>query len=104
MVGKYAYVWEFQVIPEFELEFTKYYNSNGVWAELFRQHPGYIETLLLRDHQTPCRYLTIDRWESEESFHSFKAMFTKEYEEIDQRCQGFTLNEISLGSYFEIQG
>jgi len=103
MIERYAYVWEFQVNPDFELNFVEYYNSEGVWAKLFRQHPGYIETLLLKDHQVPFRYLTIDRWQSEESFHAFKTMFSVQYEDIDQRCEGFTLNENSLGSYLEIQ-
>jgi heme-degrading monooxygenase HmoA len=96
-------MWEFTIDPDFELEFVKYYNSAGIWAELFRKHPGYIETLLFKDAQVPGRYLSIDRWQSEESFHAFKAMFAKQYEDIDQQCENFTLNEISLGSYYEIQ-
>jgi heme-degrading monooxygenase HmoA len=103
MSGKYACVWEFMINHVFEAEFIRYYSQDGIWAELFRQHPGYIGTFLLKDHEKPGRYLTIDRWQNEESFHAFKAMFAEQYEKIDQQCVDFTIQETSLGSYFEIQ-
>lgn len=68
----YAYLWEFQVDPDFETEFVRQYGPAGTWAQLFRQSPDYIETLLLKDNQVPGRYLTLDRWRSETGYLAFK--------------------------------
>jgi heme-degrading monooxygenase HmoA len=72
------------------------------WTTLFRKAPGYIETLLLHDHSDPLRYVTVDRWESEEAHDAFRATNLFDYEEIDRRCQRYTTHECSLGEFAEI--
>ena len=53
--------------PEFELV----YGPEGEWAEFFRTGQGYIGTELLRDLETPGRYVVIDRWDSPEAYQAF---------------------------------
>jgi heme-degrading monooxygenase HmoA len=52
---------------------------------------------LTRNHNG--RYLTIDRWTSEEAFHQFKKQFAKEYGEIDAQCEALTENERLVGIF-----
>jgi ribosomal protein S18 acetylase RimI-like enzyme/heme-degrading monooxygenase HmoA len=93
----YTYLWEFDVESTRQAEFEREYGPNGAWVALFRQAPGYVETLLVRDARKPGRYLTIDRWESAEAYHGFRAAFAGEYASIDGRCARLTLHEASLG-------
>ena len=101
MAARYTYLWAFLVEPERLEEFQRHYGPGGSWVELFRQAPGYLETLLLEDAGEPRRFITIDRWESAEAYQSFRARFAREYAELDARCQHLTTQETSLGQYSE---
>ena len=95
----YMIIWEYQVKADRLTELEKIYHSNGVWAELFRKAPGYIGTELLRDETNPNRIITIDRWESAESYEAFHSQFKKEYETLDVQCKELTEHEILLGKW-----
>jgi heme-degrading monooxygenase HmoA len=68
---------------------------------LFREAPGYIETLLLHDKADPLRYVTVDRWDSEEAHDLFRSANLQKYQETDRRCQGYTTSERALGEFTE---
>jgi heme-degrading monooxygenase HmoA len=55
------------------------YGPEGEWAQFFRQGPGYIGTELLRDVETPGRYLVVDRWDSADAYNAFAAAHREEY-------------------------
>jgi len=95
----YACVWEFLVRPEKAPLFERLYGPDGDWVALFRCAQGYIDTLLLKDRAVANRYVTVDRWESEEAYERFRTTFAKEYRSLDERCQDFTVQERSLGAY-----
>lgn len=95
----YTYIWEFHVRPERQANFEHIYGLGGKWVELFRQAPGYVDTLLLKDRSNPTRYVTIDRWRSVQDYAAFRVQFVKEYEALDAECQKLTIHEISLGEY-----
>jgi quinol monooxygenase YgiN len=57
-------VWEFMARADKIKEFENHFADPGPWTALFRKNSGHHGTVLLRDLQTPRRYLTIDRWES----------------------------------------
>jgi heme-degrading monooxygenase HmoA len=101
MAAGYTYVWEFLVPPESQAEFERHYGTGGTWVQLFRQAPGHIETLLLKDQDNPGRYLTIDRWQSELAYRSFRSQFAQQYDALDCRCEGLTLREAALGTFSE---
>ena len=79
MQNGYAYLWEFQVRPGLEREFERHYAAAGTWAQLFRRSPAYIETLLLKDSAVARRYVTLDRWRSEEGYREFRSAFAQAY-------------------------
>lgn len=101
MAARYTYIWEFLVEPARVGEFERAYGPDGDWVALFRQAPGYIGTLLLRDPSNPLRFLTIDRWQSAAAYHSFRARFAREFAQLDERCERLTTREASLGHYDE---
>jgi heme-degrading monooxygenase HmoA len=53
--------------------FEAAYGPEGDWAGFFGGARGFVGTELLRDVETPGRYLVIDRWESAESYNAFAA-------------------------------
>ena len=88
-------------MPEREQEFLAAYGPTGAWSQLFGRAEGYVETLLLRDRSFPGRFLTIDRWSSENHRDAFMAEFRAEYDALDRACASLTEHEASLGSYLE---
>lgn len=102
MANCYTYLWEFDVSAERVTDFEQQYGQAGVWVQLFRQSPDYIETLLLKDNAVAGRYLTVDRWRSEEAFLAFKSAFSALYAQLDKDCEGLTMAERFLGGFSEL--
>lgn len=93
-------VWEFRVRPEKRQEFEQIYGCKGTWAQLFSQDARYRGTILSRDTEDPNRYLTTDTWDSLEAYRAFASKHAEEYQELDDRCENLTDQEICHG-YFE---
>lgn len=102
MEDAYTYLWEFEVSPESVADFEQRYGPAGAWVQLFRRSPDYIETLLLRDSAVPGRYLTVDRWRSEQAYLAFKSTFATQYAQLDSECEQLTVSERSLGAFSEL--
>lgn len=100
-MATYTHLWEFIVEPDRIPEFERHYGPEGSWARLFRRAPGYIQTMLLRGSTDPRRFVTIDRWESAEAYRAFRADFSQEYAELDDRCKRLTAGETCIGSFDE---
>lgn len=98
-MAEHVLVWEFLVRPEHRLQFERHYGPDGTWAALFRRSPGYVGTLLLHDRAQALRYVTIDRWESAESYRTFRALHSREYAELDGLCEALTTHEAALGEF-----
>lgn len=97
----YATLWEFAVLPARQSEFETEYGPEGRWVALFRQAPGYLGSELLRDREHSLRYVTIDRWESADSYHDFRRRFAAEYERLDREFEGWTTREAPLGEFVD---
>jgi len=62
-----------------QAEFERVYGPEGEWARFFRAGRGYIGSELLRDLESPGRYLVVDRWESAEAYNAFVSEHRGEY-------------------------
>ncbi|HSI58280.1 MAG TPA: DUF4440 domain-containing protein [Ideonella sp.] len=102
MDSPFAVIWEFEVPPDAQAEFQRHYGPQGSWAQLFRQDPAYLETLLLQDLARPGRYLTLDRWQSATAYRSFRERFAAPYRALDQACERLTRREADLGAFSEL--
>jgi heme-degrading monooxygenase HmoA len=96
-MSKFVYIWKYKVKPEFRWEFEKAYNTNGDWANLFRQSPGYIKTELLKDRNNPNQYITIDYWKSFDDNQNFKKQFVSNFQLLDEKCDAYTDEETYIG-------
>jgi len=95
------FVWEFLARAERIAEFERIYAGAGPWAKLFAKSPGFHGTSLLHDSQNPCRFLTIDRWDSVEAQSAMREKFAREYEELDRACEELTEFERRIGTFEE---
>jgi hypothetical protein len=95
----YSYVWEYQVHPDHITDFESSYGVEGEWVNLFKQHPAYIRTELLKDQNDPLRFLTIDTWKSRKQYLSFREEFRNVFDAIDIKCEAFTIKEQFIGEF-----
>jgi quinol monooxygenase YgiN len=98
----YSYLCEFHVRPELQGAFEKVYGPDGDWEKLFRNHEGYLGTILLRDRGDDLRYLTIDTWASRDHYFAFRSAKEPEFQAIDRVCQALIDDERDLGEYVQI--
>ena len=82
-----------------DTEFERAYGPQGEWAEFFGGAPGYIGTELLRDIETPGRYLVIDRWESRETYQAFVEEHRDEYMRRVDESAFYHDQELRLGTF-----
>ncbi len=93
-----ALVFSYEVVRD-AAEFERVYGTNGEWAEFFGQGRGYIGTELLRDVETPGRYLVVDRWESADAYNAFVAAHCKEYMERVDATRFRYDSELRFGTF-----
>lgn len=95
----FAYIWEYAVKENYRAEFEKIYGPEGDWVKLFRKAEGYIATDLHQDMSNPDRFITVDFWKTKEDRDKFRALFSEEFNTIDDRGENFTEDEKSLGEF-----
>jgi heme-degrading monooxygenase HmoA len=92
----YVIVWTYDVPPNAIDDFIAAYGPDGAWAQLFAKGAGFLETELYRDSE---RFLTIDRWQSEDAFTAFQASFAAHYQALDAKLAHLTLNQKRIGAF-----
>jgi heme-degrading monooxygenase HmoA len=91
-------IWEYDVRPGMHEAFEALYGADGDWATLFGEHAGFIGTELLRGDR-PNRYLSIDRWKTEQAYDAFLASASERYARIDAMGDALTLDERRIGRF-----
>jgi len=95
----FVILWQFDIADEKAPAFESAYGAGGKWASLFARSTEYLGTELLKDAYVPGRYVTIDRWQSEEAFRAFRAQHDPDYEAIDRDCDSMTAGETRIGAF-----
>lgn len=95
----YMYAWEYQVAEENVDDFLAAYGGQGAWVALLKGAPGYRRTELHRDRRDPSRFVTLDYWDSESAWRRFREEHSREFEELDARCERLTLAEREIGRF-----
>lgn len=95
----YVVMWRYRVDPAQEAKFVKAYGPKGEWAKFFSSSKDYLGTELLADDERAGEYVTIDRWESEESYGTFLGEHEADYDRLDRRFEALTLSESRIGAY-----
>ena len=92
----YVIVWEFVAREGREAAFERAYGPSGRWAEFFRTGEGYLGTELWRGDG---RWITVDRWASEDAYERFRAAHRAGYEALDREMEDLTARETRLGAF-----
>ena len=95
----FTYSWEYYVNSDYKNDFIKEYNQQGSWVTLFKNVDGYIKTELLKDRNDGTRFITIDYWKSYEHYKSFIDKYKTEIEELDKKCEAYTVKEKKIGDF-----
>jgi heme-degrading monooxygenase HmoA len=95
----FVILWQFDIAEEQISGFEAAYSPDGTWARLFARSPEYQGTELLKDAHVPGRYVTLDRWSSEEAFRAFRAQHDPDYEALDRACDSVTAAETRIGTF-----
>jgi heme-degrading monooxygenase HmoA len=95
----FVILWQFDIADEQVAAFETAYGAGGPWAELFGRSTDYLGTELLKDAFVPGRYVTIDRWTSDEAFRAFRAEYDADYEALDRGCDPLTASETRIGAF-----
>jgi heme-degrading monooxygenase HmoA len=80
-------------------EFERAYGPDGDWSQFFSGARGYIGTELLRDVETPGRYLVIDRWESAEAYNTFATEHREDYMQRVDDTRFYYEQELRFGTF-----
>jgi heme-degrading monooxygenase HmoA len=92
-------MWEYEVKETERDGFLEAYGREGPWVRLFRRHEGYIRTELFQDLNNRERFVTIDYWDSEEAWKTFRSAASDEFEALDQHCENYTQSEREIGVF-----
>ena len=92
-------IWEFVVKADAIGQFEQAYGPGGAWVRLFRAHPGFRGTTLLRDNENPRRYVTIDHWGTAAHRKRMMAMAKTRYSDLDQAFADLTESEDEIGTF-----
>jgi heme-degrading monooxygenase HmoA len=95
----FSYIWEYTVKKSQKARFEQAYAPGGDWVQLFRKADGYIATDLHQDVRDPERYVTVDFWQSREHRDVFHEQYAKDFKEMDDYCENFTVSERFLGDF-----
>jgi heme-degrading monooxygenase HmoA len=95
----FTYVWSYEVRETCESDFERLYGPDGGWARFFRKSPNYLGTDLLRDRKKKNRYVTVDRWDSEQAHRRFVSEHREEFDELDRQGEVLTENESLIGNF-----
>jgi hypothetical protein len=92
-------VWEYQVKPEFVVEFVSAYGADGDWARLFRRSPEFVGVDLLASTENYGRFYTFDRWASSGGRDEFLAVQATAYDVLDRRLSSLVVWERRIGAF-----
>jgi heme-degrading monooxygenase HmoA len=95
----FVILWQFDIAEEKIPAFEAAYGADGTWSALFARSEEYLGTELLKDAYVPGRYVTLDRWRSEEAFRNFRAQHDLDYEALDRACDSLTGAETRIGAF-----
>ncbi len=92
----YVIVWTYEAPSQATDAFIAAYGEDGDWAQLFAKEAGFIGVELYRDGQ---RFLTIDRWLSEDAFNAFQSAFGAHYQALDARLAHLSTSQRRIGAF-----
>ena len=93
----------FEVVEGREQDFEEVFRREGVWEELLRSSPGYLNSELYQDAGERGRYEVFDYWRSHEDFEDCRRERQQEIERFNLLFldEGLVHRQTFLGSFYE---
>ncbi len=95
-------VWEFKIKPDCLEKFLRVYGPEGDWAQLFANDCNFQKTVLVQEAGSELVFLTMDFWDHQDAYLSFKQKYAQAYHDLDRECEGLTVHERHVGSFKNI--
>ena len=92
-------IWEFVVKEQARGHFELAYGPGGAWSKLFSRCPGFRGTTVLRDTNTPRRYLVVDIWDTEALREQALADHEAEYADLEDALGEWIESETVVGVF-----
>ena len=92
----YIRVWEYEVPADRVGAFLAAYGKDGDWARLFTSGDGYLGTELYRGAEDADRFVTVDRWTDEPSWHAFLGQWREAYDGLGERLADLCTSQRAL--------
>ena len=92
-------VWEYEAKQDRIEDFESFYRPDGPWGTLFRSSPGFVSVTLMKDLNTPGRYMVADRWTSDVFYEEFKQSHAREYQDLMTRGERLYAKETEVGRF-----
>lgn len=89
------YVVREEAVGRFELA----YGPGGAWSKLFSRSPGFRGLTLLRDADDPCRFLSVDVWDSIDEREQALAQGGPDYARLGSSLAEWTDLQTQLGVF-----
>jgi heme-degrading monooxygenase HmoA len=96
----YIIIWQYKINPAYRSEFETLYGQDGDWIKLFKRSDQFIETEFYQCKEDEERYITIDKWVTEEAYRAFKEAHLEDYQALDRKADDATNRESKIGSFF----
>lgn len=97
----YIIIWQYTIHPNQRESFLEHYHADGAWAKFFQASAHYFGTELLELEEN--EFVTVDKWMSKDSYDQFLKDNAKQYQELDNQCEGFTQSEILIEKTFLLE-
>jgi heme-degrading monooxygenase HmoA len=92
-------VYEFIIKDESRGQFELTFGPGGAWSKLFARSEGFRGTTVMRDVENPCRYLTIELWETADLREKARAEHQTDDSDLDSTLTNWTDSMIEVGIF-----
>ena len=94
-----AVVWHFEVQPDREQEFERFYGADGEWTRLSRRSRSFLGSSFLKDLAAPARYLLVEYWSEMLVYEKHLTDFDTQLQALESRREAFLVRAEPLGVF-----
>lgn len=91
--------WQFEIKPELQQEFERFFGADGEWTRLSRRSRSFLGSSFLRDLAEPARYLLIEYWSEAFVYDRHLADFRSEMGRLEAERERMVLSLRPLGLF-----
>ena len=94
-----AVVWNFEIVPEQDEEFERFYGADGDWTALSRRSRSFLGSSFLKDLARPERYLLVEYWSEMLVYEKHLADFDNDVKDLETQRDQFVSRMEPVGVF-----